>query len=273
MTDRAIRRILIACDAACDISAAVEAAAALAARWHATLHGIFLEDENLYRLAALPFGRQASLSSAAGESLNTAELERLSAALGAAMQRALAAAAVEHGLEWSFGILRDLPSVAALVGIDADLLVLEATTRPFSGSWAPQSSWSGLPRDYGRPILLRRLPRIGAGPLLILLGKGEACESAILSGLTMAGAEGDVVLLLRDGSSSDMELVRKSAESVGREKGRKIRVDRSPEDMRGLLRRIERLKPALLVVDATQAEAGFVRDLLAGTRCNVLFLP
>ena len=53
MTEFAIKRVIVACDAAADMQLAAAAAAALAARKGAALHGIFFEDENLHRLAHL----------------------------------------------------------------------------------------------------------------------------------------------------------------------------------------------------------------------------
>lgn len=272
MAEHRVQRIVIACDAASDITAAVGAAAALAARSNAALHGVFLEDENLYRLAALPFGRQVTLSSAVAETLDIPELDRLSAVLSTAMRRSLAEAAAERGLEWSFGSLRSLPSVAALARIEGDLLVVQGSTRPFSGSWSAPSSWCGLPEGHGRLVLIHRLPRTEPGTVVILLSTSAGCERVLLPGLAVAEPGDDVVILLCGGSSSDIVAVEEVAASAGARK-EAIRVEIVPADSPALFRQINRLKPVLIVVDAARPVVGTARDVLTRTRCDVLLVP
>ena len=57
----AVERVVVALDAASENRAAIGAAARLAARWKARLHGVFVEDDDLIRLAHLPFARQVTL--------------------------------------------------------------------------------------------------------------------------------------------------------------------------------------------------------------------
>lgn len=272
MNELKVRRIVIACDAACDIRVAVGEAAALAGRWNAALHGIFLEDENLYRLAALPFGRQATLSPAVSESFSGPDLEKLSSALGAAMRQALAEAAALRGLEWSFGVIRDLPSVAALAGIEADILVVDAATRPFSGSWRPRSSWDALTEEYAGTILIRRETRTRRGTVLVLLDERAGHERALAAGLVMADPEDKIAVLVRDGSQSDIDSVKQIAERLAAPLRRNIRSEAAPVDMSALLRQLDRIKPALIVLDGGDADRHAIHDLLAGTRCDVLLV-
>ena len=56
-----IRRVVVALDAVSENRAAIDAAARLAARWKCRLHGVFVEDDELLRLAVLPFARQVTL--------------------------------------------------------------------------------------------------------------------------------------------------------------------------------------------------------------------
>lgn len=272
MADLTVRRIVIACDATCDIRVAVEEAAVLAKRWNAALHGIFLQDENLYRLAGLPFGRQVTLSSAVVETLSAADLDEVSSAQGAAMRRALAEAAARRGLQWSFGVVRDLPTGAALAGVEGDILVVQGAARPFSGSWRPRSSWDSLPEDYARPILIRRESHAGPGIVLMLPGKDDDCHTVLLSGLAMAGPQDEIVILLHEGPPSGADAVKRIAASLDMAQGRKFRLEAAAAEVPALLRQIEQLKPALIVVDAGEADRNAIHDLLAGTRCDVLLL-
>ena len=56
----AIERVVVPLDAASENRTAIDTAARLAARAKAPLHGIFVEDEDLLRLAGLPFARQVA---------------------------------------------------------------------------------------------------------------------------------------------------------------------------------------------------------------------
>jgi nucleotide-binding universal stress UspA family protein len=271
MNEPKVRRIAVACDAACDISMAVEEAAALAGRLNATLHGVFFEDENLYRLAALPFGRQMTLSPAVSESFSGADLEKLSSALGAGMRRALAEAAAQRGLEWSFGVVRDLPTVAAFAGIEADILVVEASTRPFSGSWRPRSALNVLAEAYERTILIRRETRTKPGTVVILLSERPDDQKILASGIVMANPEDDIAVLVRDGSQGDVDSVRRIAERLATPR-RPVRTQAAPADMSALLEKIDPLKPVLIVLNGGNADGHAARALLAGTRCDVLLV-
>ena len=273
MAEMTVRRVVIACDAACNIVLAVRSAAALAARWNATLHGVFLEDENLYRLAALPFGRQVTLSSpVVSEKISAADLEKLSPAMGAAMRRALAEAAAERGIAWSFGIVRDLPTMAALSGIDADLLVVESVSRPFAGSWRPPSAWGKLTGESARTVLIRRQAHDGQGPVLVLTGSSARRDRLLASAVTVADPGDDIVVLVGDGSPSAIDAATEAAKRLTTPQRRSFRLEAAPTDMAGLLRRIDRLQPGLIVVDAGEANGDAVRDLLIGTSCDVLLV-
>lgn len=273
MAELTVRRVIVACDAVCDIRPAVEEAAALAARWHAALHGVFLEDENLYRLAALPFGRQISLSSlGASESFAAADLEKLSSALGSAMRQALAEVAARRGLTWSFGTLRDLPTVSAMAGIEGDLLIVESAARPFAGSWRPRSPWDQLAEEPARPILLRRRGSVGRRIVLVLVSNGTDWERTLGAGFAMAGGDEEIVVLVGETAAVGMEAVRRSAERFAAAWGRKFQVKSASADGGALLRSVQRLDPSLIVMDSRGADGVTMRALMAATRCDVLLM-
>ncbi|HYB09068.1 MAG TPA: hypothetical protein VEJ16_05305 [Alphaproteobacteria bacterium] len=272
MTEHTIRRIVFACDAASDIQGAVEGAAALASRWRAALHGVFLQDENLYRLASLPFGRQVTLSSAVTEDFNVDELEKITSTLESAMRRTLADAAAKRGLEWSFGVVRDFPTAAALTDIEGDILVVQGTTRPFSGAWRLRSPWESLPEDYGRAILIRREHGSLAGPVVLLLGNGNDTERILRVSFAMTEPDDAVVILVREEESSRLERVRQITESLESAHRRKVRLEASPTEPARVLHRIERLKPSLLIIDSGGLERRNVHELITGSHCDVFLV-
>ena len=142
MTEFEIKRVVVACDAQGEIERALHEASALAARLRVPLHGVFLKDENLLRLAGLPFARALSLSSPdCSEAFASGDLEALLSALAARMRRALAMVAEEAGLDWSFAELRDVPSAASGVVEEGDMLVIEAGGPPVSDARRLRSPW------------------------------------------------------------------------------------------------------------------------------------
>lgn len=83
-------------------------AARLAASIDARLKGIFVEDENLINLAALPFAREYSLSGVV-QDMNPERMLRAMRAQAESTRRVLARLAAEAHIEWSFDIRRGHP--------------------------------------------------------------------------------------------------------------------------------------------------------------------
>jgi len=101
------QRIVVALDAgtpARDLDAAV----ALAGRTGAELLGLFVEDIELIRFAALPFAREIGAASAARRELDVASVERALRALANEAERLLAGAAGRSSVPWSFRVARGM---------------------------------------------------------------------------------------------------------------------------------------------------------------------
>jgi hypothetical protein len=93
----------------------LEAAAALADRVGAELVGLFIEDPNLLRFAALPFAHEIGFASAERRRMNLTELERSLRVHAAEAERTLASAAQRSAARWSFRVARGL-AAAELLG-------------------------------------------------------------------------------------------------------------------------------------------------------------
>jgi hypothetical protein len=109
----AIGRIVIALASEEVSDPVLEAAARLAASTQSELAGLFVEDINLVRLAALPFAREFSHFTCRERPLESADVERRLKAQATAAERALARIAERIGVPWSFRIARGM--VAALL--------------------------------------------------------------------------------------------------------------------------------------------------------------
>jgi hypothetical protein len=89
----------------------LEAAASLAGRIDAELVGLFVEDAQLLRFAALPFAREIGFASAQRRRLEVPVLERAMRAHAADAERALAGTAAGTALRWSFRVARGVVAV------------------------------------------------------------------------------------------------------------------------------------------------------------------
>lgn len=119
------RRIVVALDTSERGRAAIEAAVRLALSTSAELQGLFIEDEDLVRLASLPFSCEIDMASAVPRRLQAVEVERALRAAAEGAQRAFATALDQVNLHWTFRIVRGTMADAPLAAAgDVDLLVI-----------------------------------------------------------------------------------------------------------------------------------------------------
>src|SRR5207253_4119602 len=148
-----IERIVVSLDAISETHATIEAAARLAVRWNAALHGVFVEDEDLLRLAGLPFARQVSLGAGA-EALTVVQAARQLRALAETARRELAAAARRHDLRWSFEIVRGAAAAGAVATAAGDFIVACAAGRPSRAHFRGETPWSRTAAPGSGSLLL-----------------------------------------------------------------------------------------------------------------------
>lgn len=110
-------RVIVSCDNSPLGTTAIDAAAALARGLDAELKGIFVEDVNLFRMAALPFTRDIASATASASRLQASEIQRAMEQQASAIRKLLAEVAASRSLPWSFQVVRGLPmgSVLALM--------------------------------------------------------------------------------------------------------------------------------------------------------------
>jgi hypothetical protein len=271
MSEFGIRRVVIACDVQDEIETAVREAAALAARWGVPVHGVFLQNENLRRLAELPFGRPVSLSSpGTTPEFGTGELEALFSAFGAGMRRALAEAAEAAGLDWSFAELRDVPSAASDALGDGDLLVVEARGGVHAGAWRPRSPWETVAHDLGGIVLLRRGEAGGRRRVVLVLGATCGDHARSFEAARALGQPRDEVALLMVAAheAGDDAALEPALRAAG------IRPATIEQAKSGaeLTARIAALAPRLVVVETAALLSEALQALIAKTRCDLLLI-
>lgn len=187
----AVARIWVALDESPRSAAALAAAASLASELDAELAGLFVEDINLQHLIGLPFAREFSLLSGAGQPLSQGEIERTWRQEARTLQRLLVEAAETSRLRWSFHVARGRVSAEMNTLAQAfDLIVLggrsgirvmavSRTTPPLVGS------------DVKR------------GPVLVLFEKDSASPRSLELGVLLARRNGAELLLLIDAENED----------------------------------------------------------------------
>lgn len=163
-----VKRILIALDSSASTPNSLTVAAELASRLRAELRGLFVEDNDLLKLAALPFTTQINLTTGTRQPLETSELESQMASLAAAAQRRLAAVAERDRLIWSFRTVRgQIAREIANAAEDADLVIVEGGQHG-----GPAHARIGLPasatvKQVNRSVLILRAGRHFEGPIFV----------------------------------------------------------------------------------------------------------
>ncbi len=153
-----IRRILVAIDASTQSLAALEIAAQLAADLGAELAGLYVEDINLIRLAALPAVLEIGGASARSRRLDEHRMSRQLRSQAARAAQAMAEVAGRSKVRWSFTVARGSIETELLqAATETDLLILG------------RAGWSGK-RKLGSTA--RKL--IAAGPKrTLVIERGE----------------------------------------------------------------------------------------------------
>lgn len=153
-----IRRILVALDASHHSLAALRAAVELASRLEAEVRGLFVEDVNLLRVAALPMARELQFPFNATARLNPARMERQLRAQAEQARQALASVCRKEQITWSFHVARgDVVSEVLEAAAEADLLSLGTASRPVLRRRRTGSTARAVATQTTRSVLL--IPR------------------------------------------------------------------------------------------------------------------
>jgi nucleotide-binding universal stress UspA family protein len=195
--ERIIRRILVAVDASSHSLAALEAAAELAARFEAELHGLFVEDENLLRLAELPFVEEQVPFSADRRRIERQEVLRELRVLARRLEQAFTALVERQNLRGDFRVARGAVVTELLAAAEeADILFvgkagrsprhyhrLGSTTR-MALSTAPCSTIVMQHRSSLRP------------PILVVHDGSAAAQRALTAAAAFRAHEDDPLTIL-----------------------------------------------------------------------------
>jgi nucleotide-binding universal stress UspA family protein len=163
------RRVLVGVDASAASLDALAAAAFLAARLGAELAGLFVEDEDLLRLAALPFGDVVRTAGGGRERLDPASAEAALRAVASRAREVLERAASSHRVACSFRVTRGAVVREVLAAAEAaDLVVLGAGGHGRSARGAVgETARAAAGRARAPVLLLARGSRLGGGVVAV----------------------------------------------------------------------------------------------------------
>jgi len=273
MTDFVVSRVVIACDAVGENVSGIELAATLAAAWNAALYGVFVQDEGLLNLAALPFARHVTASGEVTGEMDENTVVHHFLAHADRTRAALEAAAREHALSYSFSVVRGQLTPATLPMEERDLLVIEEESRPFAGSFRLDSRLLAASFEMHRPVLLvRNAGKRKDGVVALVQQAGPSAERVISAAaeIARAGDYGLTMLLAGEGlqATEALEIVRRVAPKLAA----RARLEAATLESAALARVAD--AASVLVVDADSAinDARSLKELTARTRANLLFI-
>lgn len=173
--ERRIVRILLGMESSGPELPDIEPAVRLARLLEAEISGVFVQDDDLLRSAALPFAVEIPLAGGAPRALDMARLERALRMLAQRTEAELERAAESARIRWSFRVVRGrrMPTMLGEAG-EGDLVVLART---------PHS-----------PAELRQAA--GAHTVAVLFDGSEAARHAVALAARLVGHDGRDLLLL-----------------------------------------------------------------------------
>lgn len=269
-----IERVVVWLDAASENTIAINTAARLAARAKAPLHGVFVEDEDLLRLARLPFARQITLG--AGVEAFTTEQVELHLRVAAEMaRRDVVAAAKRHAAKCSFEIVRGDSESALSGATERDLVVAGALTRPIAGYFRVQSRWLGPVEAAPGPFLLAQHAWSTSGSLVILLRDRNAGSVRLIEAAAqIAEAEGLGLTVICPQAVAVAGGFEKWISDRLAIFAVRLQIEVAPAEPAALYRRIAELDCRLLAIEAgmTEGDAVRLREFAEHFACDVLIV-
>lgn len=269
-TEFAVRRLVVATDAAVTSEATFARAAGLAARLGASLAGLLIEDERLLRAAALPLsGYVSGLPGAA--SFDARSLESELRALTARTRAALAAAARQAGVAWTLDVLRGDPAaqIAQATG-PGDLVVVGPEADAPGRALRAGAALRVAAERTARSVLLTRQGSEIHRPLVVTEA-GSPLNARVISAAARLAADrlAEIDVLSIGAAAADQALVGLLAEHGIRARLRRVDVPTA----RRLAETARLLGSDLMVLAADLSLAGEApRALLDCAECEILVI-
>jgi len=270
-----IRRIVVALDGSEHSLAALDAAAALAAQLQSELEALFVEDDDLLRLAELPFARVTSLVLLESRPVDRERMERQLRLQAERVERTLQRRAAALGLHATFRHVRGRVCdevLAAAAG--ADLLSLgKAGGTLLSACGVGRTLQAAL--GAGRPLLvLENQPMGGEGFLAVYDGSAADRRALALAAELAEHTRGSLQVLALAPTPGEAEHLGGEVEAWLEKQGIASQIIYAWGDAAvAVLAAARGEHPALLLMGLAGDEDERATQVLAQLRCPLLLVP
>lgn len=230
------KRIIVALDSSNRGAFALAAASRLASEWSAELRGLFIEDPNLLRLAALPCTSEIDSTSGILRILNTSSIARALERRAVRARQEIVEAAQRTRLDWSFRILQTTMFEAiSTAWRDAELVLIGRDAASYADTAGAE--W------------------------IMVVDEGTDADSRIVS---------TAMHLARDSSSG---IIRLLTENGARPRGPQPPIDSVTQRCRAnpeaILSAVGRWRPQLVLLSGSSKLVTELQSLIARTPCTL----
>lgn len=266
--DRAIRRILVALDASRHSQHALDVAVRLAALHNAEIEGLYVEDINLLRLAALGIGQEIGPTSPSPLPIEPGQLARRLSLGAAKARRLLADTAERHSVRCAFRVERgDVTSVILHAAGEVDIVALGRAGAGRPGPGRLGSTAQALTDQLPQSIIVVQAPVMTGQKVMTFFDGSECGRRAVTTAASLCRRlQARLVILTTErktagGESDAIRLTAEAADLVGDlDVAFRVRPVRTEAD---LVRTIREEDPSLCIVGCeTTSESDFLRQLV-----------
>jgi nucleotide-binding universal stress UspA family protein len=200
--------------------AALDAAVDLAVHFQAELAGLFVEDENLLRVANLSFVHEVGLFSAGRRRFDSQELERQFRVQRRRVRRVFTVITESARVRWTFRVVRGIVLSEVLAAAsEADVLVLGKAGWSLLRRGRLGSTVRGiLPDQFGLALIVKEGTCLGS-PLAVVYDGSPAAERALTTAGTLHCQRENnkvlIVLLSADSPQRAQALQAEAADHLG----------------------------------------------------------
>jgi nucleotide-binding universal stress UspA family protein len=210
-----VRRILVALDPSPHGRAALAEAIALAHRQGAEIVGLFVEDEELLRVARLPFAREFGVFDPAGRPIDLGAMERRLRAQAAAMRQAMEREAARLHFSWTFRVARGrVATEVVAAGEQADVIFIGRAREQALTTRLGSTARAVLSNSRRTVFCVRHRPVSGRAVVAAYDGS-EASGRALRTAADLAGPGPDGVVVLVAAGADAEELSSKALDILG----------------------------------------------------------
>ena len=278
-TGFALQRIVVALDSSSHSRAAFEAAALLAQRLDAELEGLFIEDIDLVKLAALPFGNEVSLATGEARPFDGGALEEQLAREVSRARRLVEGKAGKTRLRTRFRVARGrIETEIIAASSNADLLIVGAAGLDigFGMRFRPgRVALAAAEQAPGSVLLLRSGSTFRGSPLVPFDGS-PGSERALTAALRLARInDRGVQILITEADTEKSAALHARASGQASAQGVGLTENIAPGvTISGMCRIVQQTDADILVLsgDDARLEGNGRKTLLERVACPVLLV-